>query len=628
MADRYWVNGTGNWSSTGQWSASPGGSSGASVPTFTDNVIFDRAATYSVTIDVSTRSCNDITVSAGTVTFIHTFALSIYGSLSYIAGVVHSGTGAATINFSSTTTGKTITTNGTSFSNIITFNGSGGGWTLGSSLTTTNTCNFNAGTLNLNGFTLTSASVQMGGTITRQINFGAANWVMSGSQMQCNTVTGFSWTGTGGMATAMTSFNKTFSFGAAAGADATNAINLTLTSGTYAANIVPGSWYNTFDASASAGTVNGIFAVSAQSTALNVGNIIFAAGRGMNGSLTTVAPGNVSINSVTNFTVNHNGTTKLLAPITVSVSGSTGSLTLTSGTLDLNGQTLTTRFFSGTGSTARSIAFGASSIVLNGTTAAANYLDMADATNFTQTGSGGFTAAADITRTFTFGTTGGTSNNAPSLALTSGASIPTLTTGSYFNHLNFTGSTCTPAVTSLNLNSLTLASGGTYTNLTPTMVGTGNVSTAGNSTLPALIINNVSGITTLISAATLTATSTATLTSGNLSLGGFTLTPGIFSSNGTSTRAISFGANNIVLAHSTAATGVLDMADATNFTRTGSGGFTSAMSVARTFTFGTTGGSTTNAPNLSLTSGASIPTITAGSWFNKLDFTGSTSIPA
>ena len=41
MADRYWVGGSGTWSSTTKWSATSGGASGASVPTTADNVIFD-----------------------------------------------------------------------------------------------------------------------------------------------------------------------------------------------------------------------------------------------------------------------------------------------------------------------------------------------------------------------------------------------------------------------------------------------------------------------------------------------------------------------------------------------------------------------------------------------------------
>ena len=64
------------------------------------------------------------------------------------------------------------------------------------------------------------------------------------------------------------------------------------------------------------------------------------------------------------------------------------------------------------------------------------------------------------------------------------------------------------------------------------------------------------------------------LSSGTLNLNGYTLNTGQFSSSGTNARTINFGSNNIVLAATTAATLVLSMADATNFTWTGTGGFT------------------------------------------------------
>ena len=78
MANRYWVGGTGSWttSSTTNWSASSGGSSGASVPTASDSVFFDQAGTYTVTL-TGALTCLDLTVSAGTVTFTSTGTIGI-----------------------------------------------------------------------------------------------------------------------------------------------------------------------------------------------------------------------------------------------------------------------------------------------------------------------------------------------------------------------------------------------------------------------------------------------------------------------------------------------------------------------------------------------------------------------
>ena len=63
MADRYWVGGTGSWNSTTKWSTTSGGASGASVPTASDNAIFDAAsatAHYTVTV-TDNATCANLT---------------------------------------------------------------------------------------------------------------------------------------------------------------------------------------------------------------------------------------------------------------------------------------------------------------------------------------------------------------------------------------------------------------------------------------------------------------------------------------------------------------------------------------------------------------------------------------
>jgi hypothetical protein len=63
MADRYWVGGTGSWNSTAKWSTTSGGASGASVPTASDNAIFDAnsaTAHYTVTV-TDNATCADLT---------------------------------------------------------------------------------------------------------------------------------------------------------------------------------------------------------------------------------------------------------------------------------------------------------------------------------------------------------------------------------------------------------------------------------------------------------------------------------------------------------------------------------------------------------------------------------------
>lgn len=185
MPDRFWVGGSGTWNttSTTNWSATSGGAGGASVPTVADSVFFNQAGTYTVTM-TGALACLDITVSAGTVTFATgtTPTLNIAGSMSLIAGTVWSST--ATITFSSTTTGRTVTTNGTTLNGAISFNGVGGYWTLGSALTSTNSTllGLGAGTLDTAGFALTCAGINLSfATNTRTIKLNNSTVTLNGT---------------------------------------------------------------------------------------------------------------------------------------------------------------------------------------------------------------------------------------------------------------------------------------------------------------------------------------------------------------------------------------------------------------------------------------------------------------
>src|SRR5438105_2189024 len=55
MANRYWVGNGGSWQSTTQWSTTSGGTSGAAVPSSSDDVFFD---TNSFTLTGQTVTAN------------------------------------------------------------------------------------------------------------------------------------------------------------------------------------------------------------------------------------------------------------------------------------------------------------------------------------------------------------------------------------------------------------------------------------------------------------------------------------------------------------------------------------------------------------------------------------------
>ena len=91
---KYWVGGSGNWSDdTNHWALSSGGLPGiGNLPTSSDNVIFDilsSAIAYTVTTDAA-ANCADMTWGnplIGAPTLAGSFALNIYGSLSFVSGM-------------------------------------------------------------------------------------------------------------------------------------------------------------------------------------------------------------------------------------------------------------------------------------------------------------------------------------------------------------------------------------------------------------------------------------------------------------------------------------------------------------------------------------------------------------
>jgi hypothetical protein len=118
-------------------------------------------------------ACLDITVSAGTVTFASSGTLNIRGSMTLLAGTVWSAFGA--ITFSSTTTGRTITTNGTVFNCDMTFNVAAGGWTLGSALTLLNTnLNILGGNFSSGNYNISCSQLFLSSAIARTVSLGSS----------------------------------------------------------------------------------------------------------------------------------------------------------------------------------------------------------------------------------------------------------------------------------------------------------------------------------------------------------------------------------------------------------------------------------------------------------------------
>jgi hypothetical protein len=187
MASLYWVGGTDNWDATAgtKWATVDGGAGGAAVPTSSDDVFFTAASgANTVTVSVS-ANCLSLDFTGFTGTFVTTSGVSIAGNMTLSTGMTFTPT--ASLTFTSTTTGKTITSNGKNPGSLL-FSGIGGGWTLQDDLTC-GSVNHTTGTLNTNGKTVSMSGYASAGSGVRVLTLGA-------SAITLNSNAGWSITGT------------------------------------------------------------------------------------------------------------------------------------------------------------------------------------------------------------------------------------------------------------------------------------------------------------------------------------------------------------------------------------------------------------------------------------------------
>jgi len=184
MANRHWVGGTETWNhiAGSKWALTSGGVGGEAIPTSSDDVFFD-AASGSVTVSTDGRPCNNLDFSGFTGTFSGTSGNTISGNLVLGSGMNLTNTGI--IIFASTSTGKTITSNGISIKGPVRFDGVGGGWTLTDDfvLTTTNAPAFELrrGAFDAGGFNVTCASFNSSNINVRGLTLGSGTWTMTNS---------------------------------------------------------------------------------------------------------------------------------------------------------------------------------------------------------------------------------------------------------------------------------------------------------------------------------------------------------------------------------------------------------------------------------------------------------------
>lgn len=229
---RFWIGGTGNWTDTTHWAVSSGGTSGADVPTSSDDVFIDSNSGFggggTISLDgvYGSAVCHDFSSTSG-----HTYSIaysssdfSIYGSAILESGLTF---GTSTWIYFLSSGSETITTNGGTLDySLFGYDDdayySGGTWTLQDNLVLADDLRIYSGTFDANDHNVTSTNYVIqanGDDIT--VNMGSGTWLATASSgfvvsesgytatINCETST-IKFTYAGANDTAFTGLGKTY----------------------------------------------------------------------------------------------------------------------------------------------------------------------------------------------------------------------------------------------------------------------------------------------------------------------------------------------------------------------------------------------------------------------------------
>lgn len=494
MAARFWVGGSGTWNAINilNWSATSGGVGGASAPTTADTVTFDANSGTAATVSVAaTAACSTCTVNKADIN------LSLTGSPTF-----------------------------------------------------TSTFTLTTGTVTLNSFTLTCSQFSSSNTNARTIAFGTGNIAITGTGTVWNTdtMTGLTVTGTPIVnATNSGSTARSIIAGNAAPGTEANSISFNVTAGTDTLALYSRGlrdvdftgFAGTWAATGSLKTFYGSLTLSTGMTlAAGIGTFTFAA---TSGTKTITTNGKTIDGAITFDGVG--GTFQLVDNLTM---GSTRTATLTNGTLDLNGKTLTCNIFLSSNANVRTIAFGVGNITVTGNNATVWSTDTS--TNLTVTGTPvvNFTYSGSTgTRVAPFGNLAAPSEvNAISVNVSAGSDALSMY-GAGFRDINFTGFSGTwnaVGAAKTLYGSLTLSTGmalaasiGTLTFAATS--GTKTITTNGKTIDGAITFNGVGSTFSFADALTQGSTRAFTITNGTVKMkAGTTNTVGSFATGGGTTQ--------------------------------------------------------------------------------------------
>jgi len=614
MATFYWVGGSGTWNATDttNWASSSGGAGGAGVPTSTDNVIFDslsNATAYTVTLGTN-AVCEDLTAAgplAGNVTFSlgATAVINCHGSMTLPAtGLTWTGTAGANLVFRATVTGKTVTTNGVSLTNTaITFDGVGGGWTLGSAFTHTgNTFFVTNGSFDTGNFNLTTPNFFSTNSNIRSIALGSSTVNISGT-----TAVNFSIT------TNLTFNAGTSSIVCAGAASTLNGGGLT--------------FYNVSFTSAAAGTttINGANTFNnvtqTSRNADGVRQMVLSDNQIVNGTL-TLGAANTAVRRIQIFsnisgaqrTITLNGTLATLSDVSFKDINAAGTVsTPWTGTRIGNGlgnSNITfdapkTVYWNLAGSQNWSAVGWATTN--NGIPAVNNFPLPQDAAVFTEAGSAGTVTINGAWWIGNLQMADGVSNRTTAFTLATGTNtIAFFGNVTLFSNLTLTGT-----------GSLTLSGQGITQTITSAAVTFTQLLTVDCPASTVQLQDNL----------TMDSARTFTLTAGTLDLssGNRTLSTGLFSSSNSNTRAILFGTGNITLTGNAAT--IWNFVTATGFTYTGTptvnSTYVGSVGTRNIFHGSTAGATETNTPSFYVSAGAGVIDVSNAKTLDTTGFSGS-----
>lgn len=186
MADRHWVGGTGSWTAanTANWSTTPGGAGGASVPTAADDVFISASSgggTLTIATNVALAKSLDFTGFTGNLVLNQGWTLSGGLTLSSSMGTITGGGYYYTFNATNDNGGAgwPINMNGKAFPygpfSAFAFSGVGGKWVLqGNANFGTSQINVSAGTFDTGNYSVTASGITSNSTSSRTLTFGSS----------------------------------------------------------------------------------------------------------------------------------------------------------------------------------------------------------------------------------------------------------------------------------------------------------------------------------------------------------------------------------------------------------------------------------------------------------------------